>query len=475
MQGHWETYKGKKYTTYRYTIYDGYDAQGKRVRFRDSIKVEPGTKKTEVTALKRDLQRRLEGEVTKYREGKLSNTRNVVSNRITFSRYSDTLLKQKEQEGTQHRTIDGYRKLLERIDLDFGDVDIQDIQPSHLREFYSKLRDEDARNEPDRAVPKVDLRKALKAKGLSMAKTARMAGVAESTVNVAGKGNAILRSKAEQIAAAAKISFDELFAVEKRDEPLSGTTALAYHRFIHMVLEEAKREALVQYNVADNVKAPRKDRSKVTTFQLDEIEAIIEAADQEPIKWRAIIHMLIVTTCRRGELCASKWDLLDWDRGSIHINSSLAYTPERGVYETTTKTGEERNVALPMETLEILREYREWQEQEKKACGDLWVESPYIFTGLTGGMMSPDTLGSYLQKFEKKYNLPHIHAHKFRHTGASLMFRSGADEIRVSRHLGHAQPSTTQDIYGHAFDSADAECAEMVADVVYRKCREKKQ
>lgn len=30
--------------------------------------------------------------------------------------------------------------------------------------------------------------------------------------------------------------------------------------------------------------------------------------------------------------------------------------------------------------------------------------------------MAPDTLSGYLTRFEKKYSLPHIHAHKFRHS-----------------------------------------------------------
>ena len=83
-----------------------------------------------------------------------------------------------------------------------------------------------------------------------MAKVARLAGVAESTVNAAGKGEAILKEKAEQIANAAEIPFEKLFTADERDEPLSSTSILAYHRFIHIVLAQAEREMLVSYNAA---------------------------------------------------------------------------------------------------------------------------------------------------------------------------------------------------------------------------------
>ena len=157
-----------------------------------------------------------------------------------------------------------------------------------------------------RAVPKADLRAALKEKNLSMAKVARLAGVAESTVNAAGKGEAILKEKAEQIAKAAGIPFENLFTADERDEPLSSTSILAYHRFIHIVLAQAEREMLVPYNAADKATPPQKEKSEVGTFQTAELIAIGDAAAKEPIKRQMLIHLLLLRR-RPGEHFQTAW------------------------------------------------------------------------------------------------------------------------------------------------------------------------
>ena len=52
---------------------------------------------------------------------------------------------------------------------------------------------------------------------------------------------------------------------------------------------------------------------------------------------------------------------------------------------------------------------------------------------------------------------PDFNIHCLRHTAASLMISGGADVATVSGILGHAQVSTTLDIYTHAFDEKKRE------------------
>ena len=53
----------------------------------------------------------------------------------------------------------------------------------------------------------------------------------------------------------------------------------------------------------------------------------------------------------------------------------------------------------------------------------------------------------------KKNGLPQeLNVHSLRHTAASLMIAGGTDVATVAGILGHSQPSTTLDIYTHAFD-----------------------
>lgn len=52
----------------------------------------------------------------------------------------------------------------------------------------------------------------------------------------------------------------------------------------------------------------------------------------------------------------------------------------------------------------------------------------------------------------KTHLLYNLNVHSLRYTNASLLIANGADVATVSSLLGHAQVSTTLDIYTHAFD-----------------------
>lgn len=454
-----EKITGKTGTTYRISVSAGFDTQGKRIRHRTTYKPTPGMTERQI---QKAVQRAAADFECSIEQGY------TLDNRQTFADYAAYVIDLKERIGTKHRTITGYKRLLIRTSQAIGHLAVQDIRAIHLNRFYQNLVEEGIRDTEPRAVPKTDLRTALSEKNLSMAKVAAMAGIAESTVNAAGKGKAILKGKADLIAKVAGIQFDKLFTVDERNEPLSTTSILAYHRFIHIVLAQAEKEMLVPYNAADKATPPQKEKSEVGTFQTSELIAIRDAAAKEPIKWQTIIHLLMITGCRRGEIVGLKWDRVNWKDSSIRIDTTLLYTPERGVYESTTKTDAERTIKLPKETMDLLRQYRVWQLETRLACGDRWEDTPFVFTGEWGGYMAPDTLSGYLSRFEKKYDLPHIHAHKFRHSMASVLYFSGADPVSISKRLGHAQVSTTQNIYSHLIEQADTQSAERIADAIFR-------
>ena len=180
-----------------------------------------------------------------------------------------------------------------------------------------------------RAVPIGDIRTALKEKGLSMAKTAKLAGIAQSTVNAVCSGSAILTEKAEKISAVSGLVFDQWFEIKSKHKQLSSTTVLAYHGFIHTVLAQAEKEMICPYNAASKAEPPKKQKSKVDTYQTDELIRIRDTAEQEPIKWRVAVRMLMITGCRRGEIVGMKWGNVNWEDFSILIKNTRTANAER--------------------------------------------------------------------------------------------------------------------------------------------------
>jgi len=232
---HIEKRKGKLGVSYRIIVSGGFDCDGNRI-------IHKKTWRPPANMSEKQAEKQANREAVLFEQSIMQGY--AADNRQSFAEYAEYVLQLKERIGKKHRTIEGYQRLLPRINTAIGHMPLQDIRPIHLNRFYQTLAEETAKIEEQRAVPIIDLRAALKANGFSMMKAAKVAGVAQSTVNSACDGNAILADKARKICTATGVNFDEAFALRIKDKQLSSTTVLAYHRFIHTVLAQAEKEMI---------------------------------------------------------------------------------------------------------------------------------------------------------------------------------------------------------------------------------------
>ena len=119
--------------------------------------------------------------------------------------------------------------------------------------------------------------------------------------------------------------------------------------------------------------------------------------------------------------------------------------------------------------MQLLAQHRTEQGIQRFRLGHQWIEHNKLFTQWNGKPIHPDTITSWFNKFIKKYNLPDITVHSLRHTNATLMIANGVDLRTVSKRLGHAQMSTTSDIYTHAIKTADERAADTLGDILNAK------
>lgn len=451
---------GKTGVAYKITVTRGRDSSGKQIRhyMTWTPPAGMGERRAEKEAQKAAIQ--FETEIEQGFQ---------LDNRQSFTQYARYVIDLKERGGAKHNTIRFYRDVLRRVDPAIGSMKLTEIRPQHLNKLYKALQSPDKRLEGVKAVGKPDLQERLKASGMSRDALSKAAGVSHTTVTLACRGETISGEKAAAIATALGEDVESLFTMTQSRKPLSNKTVLEHHRFIHTVLDQAEREMLVPYNAAAKASPPSVSRRTPDYFQPEEIAAILDALEDEPEKWRVLTHLLIVTGCRRGEIAALKWSKVDMEKGRIEISANLCYSKERGIYETTTKTGNIRFVNIPVETVAILKRYRASQAALQLANGDRWQDIGYLFTQDDGRPMNPTSITAWLNKFSRRRGLPHIHPHSFRHSVASILISAGTDIVTVSKQLGHAQVSTTGDIYAHVIEEAKAQATECIADVMLRR------
>ena len=76
-----------------------------------------------------------------------------------------------------------------------------------------------------------------------------------------------------------------------------------------------------------------------------------------------------------------------------------------------------------------------------------------VYKHYSSDPMTPSSFTWQFKLILKKNGLPEkLNVHSLRHSNASLLIANGTDVATVAGLLGHSQPSTTLDIYTHAFD-----------------------
>ena len=389
--------------------------------------------------------------------------------RQTFQTYCDYALETKEARGAKHSTIVRYRELTDRIYPAIGHIKLKDLRADHLNSLYTALGKEGIGTGSAHATAKVDLVPLLKEKALTRASIADSTGVSLRTVYDAVKGKPVNVEAAKAISEALGRSLDKTFTIEKNSRTLSPKTIVEHHRLISTVLDQASKEGLVPFNVASKASLPKVQKKEVNYFQPEQVAAIREALEREPIKWKTLVHLLLITGARRGEVLGLKWDKVDFEGNRIHICNNVLYAPDRGIYEDTPKTAtSDRYISLPAETMQLLRQYRAWQSGERLRLGGYYQDQGFLFAQDSGKPMHPDNVNVWLRSFSKRHGLPHINPHAFRHSMASLLYFNGVDSVSISKRLGHAQVSTTANIYAHVMEAADKKNADILADVLLK-------
>lgn len=459
--------EGKTGISFKITVAEGRDLNGKQIRH--YLTWVPEKQMTE-----RQMQKAVEKVAFEFEQSIEQGFQ--IDNRQTFAQYAEYVLSLKERAGAKYRTTERYRELLQRINPAIGHLKLSDIRPQHLNDFYKNLSEDGISAREDKATAKTDIPAILKENSVSRNRLAEMSGLSGTTITAACRGKSISRGTAEAIAKALNRDTLSLFDIASGSGCLSDKTVLEHHRLIHTILTQAEKEMLVPYNAAAKATPPKASAKEVNYFQPEDIVRIREALEEEPLKWKTITHLLLITGCRRGEIMGLRWSRIDFKNRQIKIDTNLLYSPKRGIYEDTTKTTSSvRFIKLPSETMSLIDEYRMWYYSQRFKAGDRWENTDFLFVKDDGTPMIPDSITAWLRKFSARHNLPHINPHAFRHTMASILINSGKDIVSVSKRLGHAKTSTTTDIYSHIIQEADEQASECLADVILRPAKEKEK
>lgn len=301
------------------------------------------------------------------------------------------------------KTFARYQDYLSRILPAIGHIKLKDLKPVHLNQFYRNLEED-------------------------------------------GINKKAIRDKNGKIIAKGR---------------LAPKTILDHHRTISKILSTAVKWQLIEKNVATMADPPKVPHKEISFLNEYEIRTLLERLNEAPVQYRAMVALLIFTGIRRGELCGLEWKDIDFENRSMRIVRSSQYIGNGQVISKEPKTRSGiRQFVLSDTICKLLKEYRRWQLEMIMRLGDQWHDTDRLFTAWNGKPIYPDTITSWFAGFLKKNNMRKVTLHSLRHTNATLMIAEGVDVCTVSKRLGHANTSTTLNIYAHALKSRDSEAAD---------------
>ena len=283
----------------------------------------------------------------------------------------------------------------------------------------------------------------------------------------------------------------------------SNQTIKKCHAVMSSILSAAYKWELIDSNPCDKVSPPKKQEKKRNRcFTMEQTELFLQALDREyscehsphtrnlpngeqivikgytekkkiALQYKVFFYIALFSGCRREEIINIKWNKISFENCTLLIDSAVGVS-SKGAYEKSTKNkGSNRLISLPVNVMDLLREYREEWRYTRAKLGELWKGDDYIFIQDTGKRMDISTpshmfcdlIAKYNSEVSEEYRLPNITLHGLRHTHASLLIAANTDVKTVSARLGHSSPNTTLQVYSHAFRKADEKAADIIGNM----------
>ncbi|MBR3105633.1 MAG: site-specific integrase [Clostridia bacterium] len=202
-----------------------------------------------------------------------------------------------------------------------------------------------------------------------------------------------------------------------------------------------------------------------------EEQAKVDAVNTQ---WRLFFYMAIYTGMRPGKLIGLNWQ--DIDGNVLTVRAGAVYVNGKGNIRTDRPKTQKsiRMIDLPPTIMTILQQHRKEQAEYRLGFGGNWPEPDAVFTGALGYRLNISSPTQKFQKIVKEYGLRPITLYGLRHTAATIMIAQGLNARDVAARLGHAQTSTTLNIYAHAFMDANTRATNAIAEALENARREAK-
>lgn len=203
-------------------------------------------------------------------------------------------------------------------------------------------------------------------------------------------------------------------------EKVSANTVIHRHANIRKALQYALKLGLIDFNPADRVERPKKNKYVATTYNEKELENLFSVVKGKRIEFAVTLGAFY--GLRRSEIVGIKWDAIDFERKTFTIKHTVTEVMLDGkvtmIDKERTKTKSSyRTLPLVKPFEELLLRMKAEQETSRRVCGSAYCRKylDYIYVNELGELVRPNFITQNFAIVLANNKLKKIRFHDLRH------------------------------------------------------------
>lgn len=243
-------------------------------------------------------------------------------------------------------------------------------------------------------------------------------------------------------------------------EELSDTLSPKTVRDIVTKLKEIINFYEEEHNTKLNIKKmslPKINKKEIQILSNKEKQKLEKYCIQQNDLKSLGILICLNTGLRVGEVCALRWENVDFETRRIHVEKTIEriYSKEETktivIIDTPKSITSVRTIPINSKLYNILKQIR---GKSKK--------TDFVLTGSSEHYVEPRNYQYHFKEILKRSKVKKYKFHTLRHTFATNCIEAGMDIKSLSEILGHADVSITLNIYVHSSDKTKRKYLEKI-------------
>lgn len=255
---------------------------------------------------------------------------------------------------------------------------------------------------------------------------------------------------------------------------LSIRTVRSHKFLITSALQKAVLYGYIEKNPAEGVRVTNKKNHQLAKkpqfFTYNEAQKYLEFLKETHDILYDFIKATLIYGLRKSEALGLTTEALDFKNHKLYINRTVVKIVTIHDENATKTFDSDREYPLTPAMEQFWKRVLAKKKENQLFYGNKYISTEFLFTWDDGKPFSPDYVYHHHKKMVEKFGRPGLTVHNLRHSTASILMELGWTAKDIQEWLGHADYSTTMNIYTHISKTLKREKALDLNEIIEQGC-----